>query len=72
MRLHVLGFMLILAGTALIIIVLFFIPICFGYGEPLLIITLMVLAVVLIVVSLIVFRQLLRDLRVETTRAPHV
>lgn len=95
MRLHVLGFMLILAGIVLIIvaplllaimtaegakisatgvgcIVLFFIPICFGYGEPLLIITLMALAVVLIVVSLIVFRLLLRDLRVETTRAPHV
>jgi uncharacterized membrane protein len=53
-------------------IVLFFIPICFGYGEPLLIITLMVLAVVLIVVFLIVFRLLLRDLQVETTHAPHV
>jgi uncharacterized membrane protein len=41
-------------------VVVFFIPICFGYGDPLVLVLLMALAIVLVVVSFIVFKSLVK------------
>jgi uncharacterized membrane protein len=41
-------------------VVVFFIPICFGYGDPLILILLMAVAIVLVVVSFIIFKSLVK------------
>jgi uncharacterized membrane protein len=41
-------------------VVVFFIPICFGYGDSLILILLMAVAIVLVVVSFIVFKSLVK------------
>jgi len=41
-------------------VVVFFIPICFGYGDPLVLVLLMAAAIVLVVASFIVFKSLVK------------